>query len=110
MPQVDETGNEIAGIRSPELAVPLATHAGWNPFSPIASQGSYIRLAQTRTEREAAGDSRLSVEERYASREEYLGLVAGEALSLIEEGYLLGSDLPAILQNAGTHWDHVMGD
>ena len=42
VPQVDETGNEIAGIRSPELAVPLATHAGWNPFSPIASQGSYI--------------------------------------------------------------------
>ena len=110
VPQVDETGNEIAGIRSPELAVPLATYAGWNPFSPIASQGSYIPLARTRTEREAAGDSRLSVEERYASREEYLGLVAGEALSLIEEGYLLGSDLAAILQNAGTHWDHVMGD
>lgn len=110
VPQVDETGNEIAGIRSPELAVPLATHAGWNPYSPIASQGSYIPLARTRSEREAAGDSRLSVEERYASREEYLGLVAGEALSLIEEGYLLGSDLPAILQNAGAHWDHVMGD
>jgi len=110
VPQVDETGNEIAGIRSPELAVPLATHAGWNPFSPIASQGSYLPLARTRTEREATGDSRLSVEERYASREEYLGLVAEEAMSLIEEGYLLGSDLPAILQNAGKHWDHVMGD
>ena len=110
VPQVDDTGNEIAGIRSPELAVPLATHAGWNPFSPIASQGSYIPLARTRNEREAAGDSRFSVEERYSSREEYLGLVAGEALSLIEEGYLLGGDLPAILRNAGTHWDHVMGD
>ena len=110
VPQVDETGNEIAGIRSPELAVPLATHAGWNPFSPIASQGSYIPLARTRTEREAAGDSRLSVEERYASREEYLGLVAGEALSLIEDGYLLGGDLPAILQNAGAHWNHVTGE
>ena len=110
VPQVDETGNEIAGIRSPELAVPLATHAGWNPYSPIASQGSYTPLARTRSEREAAGDSRLSVEERYASREAYLGLVAGEALSLIEDGYLLGSDLPAILQNAGKHWDYVMGE
>ncbi|MDD9996305.1 MAG: alpha/beta hydrolase domain-containing protein [Rhodospirillaceae bacterium] len=110
VPQVDETGNEIAGIRSPELAVPLATHAGWNPYSPIASQGSYIPLSRTRSEREATGDSRLSVEERYASREEYLGLVAGEALSLIEEGNLLGSDLPAILQNAGKHWDYVMGE
>ena len=110
VPQVDETGNEIAGIRSPELAVPLATHAGWNPFSPISSQGSYIPLARTRNEREAAGDSRLSVEERYTSREQYLGLVAGEALSLIEDGYLLGGDLAAILQRAGMHWDYVMGD
>ena len=110
VPQVDETGNEIAGIRSPELAVPLATHTGWNPFSPISSQGSYIPFSRTRSEREAAGDSRLSVEERYTSREQYLGLVAGEALSLIEDGYLLGGDLAAIRQRAGMHWDYVMGD
>ena len=50
------------------------------------------------------------MEERYTSREEYLGLVVGEALRLIEGGYLLGSDLTAILQRAGTHWDYVMGD
>ena len=110
VPQIDETGNEIAGIRSPELAVPLATHTGWNPYSPIASQGSYIPLSRTRNEREAAGDSRLSVEERYTSREQYLGLVAGEALSLIEDGYLLDGDLSAILERAGMHWDYVVGD
>ena len=110
VPQIDETGNEIAGIRSPELAVPLATHTGWNPYSPIASQGSYIPLSRTRNEREAAGDSRLSVEERYTSREQYLGLVAGEALSLIDDGYLLDSDLSAILEQAGMHWDYVVGD
>ncbi len=108
VPQIDETGNEIAGLRSPELAVPLATHTGWNPYSPIASQGSYIPFARTRSEREASGDSRLSVAERYASREQYLGLVAGEALTLIEDGYLLSGDLPAILQRAGRHWDYLM--
>ena len=36
------------------------------------------------------------MEERYTSREEYLGLVVGEALRLIEGGYLLGSDLAAL--------------
>ncbi len=108
VPQVDETGNELAGLRSPELAVPLATHAGWNPYSPIASQGSYIPLSRNRSEREAAGDSRLSVEERYTSREQYLGFVADEAMGLIENGYLLDSDLRAILQNAGLHWDYVV--
>ena len=77
-------------------ADPQATHTGWSPYSAIASQGSYIPLARTRQEREAPSDSRLSVEERYTSREEYLGLVVGEALRLIEGGYLLGSDLAAL--------------
>ncbi len=110
VPQVDETGNEIAGIRSPGLAVPLATHTGWNPFSPISSQGSYIPLARTRDDREAAGDVRPSVEERYANREQYLGLVAMEALGLIDDGYLLEEDLSPILRQVGEHWDHVVGD
>jgi len=108
VPQLDEGGNELAGLKSPELAVPLATHTGWSPFSPISSRGSYIPFARTRSEREANGDSRLSVEERYGSREQYLGLVTGEALALIDDGYLLGEDLPAILRNAGRHWDYVM--
>ncbi len=109
VPQVDETGNEIAGLRSSELAVPLATHTGWNPYSPIASQGSYIPLSLTRDGREAVGDSRLSVEERYNNREQYLGLVAGEALNLIEAGYLLDNDLSPIIRRAGEHWNYVMG-
>ena len=27
---VDNDGNEVAGIRLPEVAVPLDTHTGWN--------------------------------------------------------------------------------
>ena len=30
--QVDADGNEIAGIRLPDIAVPLATHTGWNYY------------------------------------------------------------------------------
>ena len=44
------------------------------------------------------------------SRETYLGLVVGEALALIETGYLLEEDLPAILRRAGAHWDYLMRD
>ena len=32
--QVDGDGNERAGVRLPELAVPLATYTGWNFRSP----------------------------------------------------------------------------
>ena len=110
VPQVAADGNEIVGLRSPELAVPLATHTGWNPYSPNASQGSYIPFARNRAAREASDDVRLSIEERYESREQYFGLVTDEALILIKDGYLLSEDLPAILRSAGAHWDHLMRD
>ena len=53
--QVDAGGNEIAGLRSPEQAVPLATYTGWSPFNPISTPGSYIPFARTRAGREASG-------------------------------------------------------
>lgn len=106
--QVDEGGNEIAGLRSPEQAVPLATYTGWSPFNPISTPGSYIPFARTRADREASGDERPSIEELYDSREQYLGLVATAGLELIESGYILSRDLPAIIKDAGRHWDYLM--
>jgi hypothetical protein len=114
---VDKDGNEVAGIRLPEQQVPLATYTGWNlfnaksgPTDEVSSMaGSYIPLPRTAAERQARGDPRRSIEERYASREQYLGLVAAAALDLIDQGYLLDQDLPRLLRHAGRHWDHLMG-
>ena len=116
VPSVDPDGNEVAGVRMPELAVPLATYTGWNLFNQrsgptheISSMvGSYIPFARTRAEREASGDPRLSIEERYVSREDYLGRVAEAGLALIDEGLLLERDLPRIVRNAARHWDFRM--
>ena len=77
MPQVDADGNELAGVKMPEVSVPLATYTGWNlfnadsgPTSLLSSmQGSYIALPRTRADRERAKDPRSSIEERYQSRE-----------------------------------------
>ena len=110
VPQVDESGNEISSLRSPELAVPLATYTGWYPFDPISSRGLYVPFARTRYEREATEDPRPSIEERYQNREHYLGRVTTEALKLIEQGYLLGEDMPEIVRLAGAHWDHLMSE
>ena len=106
--QVDEGGNEIAGLRSPELSVPLATYTGWSPFNPISSPGSYIPFARTQAEREEAGDTRSSIEELYSGREHYLGLIAEAGLELVDAGYILGRDLSAIIEDAGRHWDNLM--
>ncbi|MCH2669506.1 MAG: hypothetical protein MK009_06595, partial [Gammaproteobacteria bacterium] len=58
--------------------------------------------------REAQRDPRPSIEERYSSRAEYLGLVAESTMKLISDGYLLNQDLSVILESAGKHWDHRM--
>ena len=108
VPQVDESGNEIGGLRSPDIAVPLGTYTGWLPTNPVSGAGVYVPFARTSAERKASGDPRLSIEERYAGRAHYLGLVAEAALPLIDEGYLLGEDLPQILFAAANHWDYRM--
>ena len=74
---MDADGNEVTGIRLPDLTVPLATYAGWNlrhPDSGAPGQimpqiGSTIPFPATREDREATGDPRLSIEERYVSKE-----------------------------------------
>jgi len=116
VPAVDRDGNETAGISLPEHAVPLATYTGWNLFNRESGptqvlanmQGSFIPFPRTAQERKAAHDPRPSIEERYGNRERYLGLVAEAALTSIADGYLLGEDLPAILEQARAHWDYLM--
>lgn len=95
-------------MRSPDIAVPLATYTGWRPTNPVSGTGLYVPFARSRAEREANGDPRPSIEERYESRAQYLGLVAESAMALIDEGYLLNQDLPVILELAGEHWDYRM--
>jgi hypothetical protein len=116
VPQVDADGNEIGGIRLPEVAVPLAATTGWAFRSEragattqlITNTGSYIPFARTKAEREKNGDPRPSVSERYASRADYLQRIEAAARRLVDERYVLSSDIPAIVERAGRHWDLIM--
>ena len=110
---VDQDGNELAGIRLPDVAVPLATVMGWNLRHPDTggagqthkTMGSTLPFAFTRQEREEASDPRPSVEERYASREDYLQRVGQAARELIAQGYMLEEDLQTVAQQAGERYD-----
>jgi len=114
VPQVDADGNGIAGVRMPDLIVPLATYTGWNLFneksgpSDVLSsmQGSYIPLTRNDIERRRASDPRPSIEERYRNKDQYLGLVTMAAIEQIEQGYLLAEDLAPIVRHAARHWDY----
>jgi hypothetical protein len=108
VPAVDADGNEVAGIRLPDVAVPLATYTGWNLRAAAYGaegvlapyNGSYLAFAQTRAERLRSHDPRPSVEERYPTREVYLARMTEAALQLRGQGFLLDEDVAAILQAA----------
>jgi hypothetical protein len=112
VPAVDENGNDRAGIRLPEIEVPLATHTGWSYRDPsigapdrLASEiGSYLPFSRTREDRERASDPRRSVEERYESEMAYVGSITESALRLVQKRYLLVEDLPEIVSRARAHY------
>ncbi len=116
IPQVDRDGNETAGVRLPELAVPLATYTGWNlrdgaigASDEIQSMvGSFIPFAKTKAEREKTGDPRPSIEERYANRDEYLKKIEAAAKPLVSQRLLLDRDVAKVKEKAGARWDSVM--
>jgi hypothetical protein len=117
VPQVDADGNERAGIRVPEVAVPLATTTGWNfraerignPTTIYALLGSYVPLSRTRAEREARRDPRPSIEERYKGRDDYLQRIRTAASALVKERFILEQDVDDVVQRAARHWDHLVG-
>ena len=48
---------------------------------------------------------RPSIEERYASKEDYLRRVQQAAEALVQRGYLLAEDLPTVLEQASQRYD-----
>jgi hypothetical protein len=116
VPKTDADGNDIAGIRVPDVAVPLATYTGWGlratptdetiPTGPTFStgkaatlvdgcdaNGQIIKFAATAAERQAAGDPRLSLAERYKDHATYVNLVTAAAQKLAHERLLLDQDV-----------------
>ena len=113
VPAVDEDGNEVAGIRLPDVSVPVSTNAGWNlrhpdsggPGQIMPQIGSNIPFPATRADREATGDPRFSIEERYSSREGYLTQVRQAGEALITDGYMLTEDLTTVIDQAAERYD-----
>ena len=109
VPKVDADGNETAGIRPIAVQAPIATYTGWNlqregyaEGELCQNTGSYIPFRETRAEREAAQDPRLSLEERYGNHAGYVEAVRQAANRLVAQGFLLQKDAEAIIAAAET--------
>jgi Alpha/beta hydrolase domain len=105
--QVDADGNDVAGIRSVFLQAPIGTYTGWNlgrkdrfENGMCNLQGSFIPFAATKAERLATGDPRLSIEERYPSRETYLAAFKKAAADLVAKRFLLPDDAALLVGRA----------
>jgi hypothetical protein len=107
MPQVDADGNGIGGLRNTNVRVPLGTYTGWiirkAGFSEGDScdlTGAFIPFFRTRAERLAAGDPRLSLEERYPTHEHYVSAIRAAARDLVKKRLLLEEDADSIVAAA----------
>ena len=113
---VDAFGNELGGLRMPDVEVPVATHTGFNPRHAdtggdgqiLEYLGSTIPLARTAAAREAASDPRPSIAERYASRDAYLAEVRVAAQRLVDACYLLAGDIELCVTLAAERHDAVV--
>lgn len=105
VPKVTTDGIDLPGVQLPDIAVPIGTYTGWNllrtaPKDECSAMGSFIPFAVTQTQRITAGDSRLSLEERYGTHDRYVAAVEAAAARLVTERLLLPEDAHAYVEAA----------
>ena len=107
VPQVDADGIDVAGVRDVYLGAPIGTYTSWNAFRPdlfdggfCNFQGSFIPFAATKAEREAAGDPRLSLEERYPTKDAYVAAVKSASDRLVAARMMLTADAARVVSEA----------
>ncbi len=104
VPALDATGNEVGGIRMPEIAVPLATYTGWNfragqdvpPGWFNDMVGSTIPYAPA------------AIRRAHATRESYQEKVRAAAQELVQRRLLLPNDVDAVVARAGRSYDWLL--
>ena len=107
VPQVDADGQDLGGIRVPEVDVPLGTSLGWNEFKGeersgqmATLMGSFIPFARNKLERDANSDPRPSLEERYRSRDDYVARFRQSVDKLVTDGFVRSEDAERYAQAA----------
>ncbi|MBV9746706.1 MAG: hypothetical protein JO099_23345, partial [Acidobacteriia bacterium] len=107
VPRVDADGNEIVGVASVLHQAALGTYLGWNVTAKgyfkgreCGLNGGFVPFAKTKSERLAAGDSRLSLEERYGTHDGYVAVVKHAAERLARDRFLLPEDAERLIAEA----------
>ncbi len=107
VPQVDADGIDLAGVRDTYVQAPIGTYTGWNSFRPdrfggnfCNFSGSFVPFAATKAERDAVGDPRLSLDERYPSKDAYVAAVRRASMDLVARRLMLNEDAERLITEA----------
>ena len=108
VPHVNSDGNENVGsVPSVLFQAPLGTYVGWNiiPSGPYKGQqvqlsGAYWPFWDTQAHRQANGDPRPSLEERYGTHTGYGCVVQQATVNAVEQRFLLPSDQLILIADA----------
>jgi hypothetical protein len=104
VPAIGADGNELGGVKMPEVAVPLARYRGWNFIDDPKAPKGFVNDMVGSTLPYAASE----IQRRYQSREQYLQLVKAKATGMVTERLLLERDVDAVVQRAGQAWDWLL--
>ena len=104
VPQVDVDGNELGGVRVPELEVPLGVYTGWNLRAP--STGSPDRMVAFIGSFFPFGSAAISA--RYGNKQGYLSQVRAAGEKLSRAGLVLSTDIEPLVERASQLWDELM--
>ena len=117
VPKVDMDGNEIGCLLPPEVAVPLGTYTSWNLFPDnhparrdiVGLTGAFLVFENTLADRKASGDPRVSLSERFAGEQQYSSAFAVACQRLVKQGFLLESEVPALLKEHSRRFRDITG-
>ena len=101
---VDPAGNEIGGVRMPDVEVPVATHTGFNPrHSDSGGAGQILEYVGSTL-------PLADLEQRYANKDEYLERVRAAALALIDRRLVLEEDIELCIAIASERYDAALAE
>ena len=116
VPRVNQDGNEMGGVPTVQNDAPLGTYLGWNITAGVGDVGydgrpfhagqvcnyvgGMVPFFKTKAQRDAVGDPRLSLEERYGTHAGYVAAVTAAANNAFNRGYLLAADRDALIAQA----------
>ncbi len=114
----DADGNPLGCLSPPEVSVPLATFTGWNlrhrdygaENELVGLNGSYIPLPKSASARQASGDPRLSLTERFGDLDGYLKQLEKRCQQMVSERYLLAEDVERITKRQRERAEPLLKD